>query len=628
MKVQIRRTLLGLLVGCAGVPALGPLATPAAAAPAGCRTATPGAVAEFFDTRLPGRLAADRVPGAAVSVAAGGTTAFSKGYGLADVEHHVPFDATRSLVRIASISKLFTWTAVMQQVAAGRLDLDDDVNRYLTGFAIPRTYPQPITLRHLMSHTAGFEDFSVDTAARDPADVPPLGQYLAEHLPARIRPPGEISAYSNYGAALAGYIVSQVSGTTYDDYLHRHVLAPLAMTRSTAAEPVPPALAPDLARSYDTEVTPPAAYPFTFDQMPPDGSVSTTAADMARFMNAHLHDGILDPQTTARMHQRSFTADPRIDGYAHGFKERTSNGHRVLLHDGGWEGFASVMMLVPDCDLGLFFTTNSRSGAGPDMQAIIDAFFDRFAPEGGGSPAPAVGSSPDGLARPSAPTPGFYKPTRHNATTFEKLTTLVSPSRLTIDGDGAVHFRGKVWAQQGGDLYRAPDGDRLVFLAGTDGRRYVATDGAAAELMPAAETPLVNMAVLLAVLLPASGTLVLLAGAIVRVVRRRAARTTRRWRRARGVAVGAALLDVVFLVVLGVILAGNTDEFLFHVPLHFRLLLLVPVLATAVAVAAVGLTAQSWRGSGAGVVARTHQVTLLAGHAALVWFVWQWNLIA
>src|SRR4051812_42356526 len=131
-----RRMLLGLLVGCAAVPVVVP-SNPAAAAPAGCAAVTSGPVAAFFDATLPDRMRQDGVPGAAVSVVAGGTTVFAKGYGMADVDGRVPFSASRSLVRIASISKLFTWTAVMQQVEAGRLDLHADVNTYLKDFTIP-----------------------------------------------------------------------------------------------------------------------------------------------------------------------------------------------------------------------------------------------------------------------------------------------------------------------------------------------------------------------------------------------------------------------------------------------------------------------------------------------------------
>src|SRR5215472_7885825 len=114
------------------------------------------------------------------------------------------------------------------------------------------------------------------------------------------------------------------------------------MTHSTATEPVPASLAPDMARSYDSD-NGLKRIPFEFDPMTPDGSISTTADDMARFMAAHLNDGgpILSPATTALMHQRTYAADPRLNGYAHGFMDRSIDGHRVLTHDGSWEGFES-----------------------------------------------------------------------------------------------------------------------------------------------------------------------------------------------------------------------------------------------------------------------------------------------
>jgi CubicO group peptidase (beta-lactamase class C family) len=264
----IRRALLAAAVlgGSLALPLAGGAATPAGAAPAaaaGCVAPTGAALAGFFDRTLPGRLAHDRVPGAAVSVVSGSRAVFTKGYGKAGAEHGGPFDPARSLVRIASITKLFTWTAVMQQVEAGRLDLNADVNTYLQRFKVPATYPQPVTLQTLMNHTSGFEDRVIGIAARSAADVPPLGDFLAANMPARIRPPGQVTAYSNYGAALAGYIVSQVSGEPYDQYVRHHILEPLRMAHTTATEPVPTALTADLARSYDSETNPPKPVPFT-----------------------------------------------------------------------------------------------------------------------------------------------------------------------------------------------------------------------------------------------------------------------------------------------------------------------------------------------------------------------------
>ena len=608
------RLLLSLLTGCGLVVAAGPAAS---AAPAGCGPATPAALRGFFDGALPDRLRDHNVPGAVVSVVSGGAPAFAKGYGLADVERRVPFAPGSSLVRIASITKLFTWTAVMQQVEAGRLDLRADVNEYLRDFQVPATFAEPVTLSALMSHTAGFEERVIGTAARSADDVPDLGEYLAENMPARIRPPGEISAYSNYGAALAGHVVATVSGESYPDYLRRHVFDPLGMAHSTAAEPLPADLARDLARSYDSDTSPPTPIPFAFDIMAPDGSVSATADDMARFMLAHLRQGrgILGERTAARMHERSFAADPRLGGWAHGFMDRTVNGHRVLMHDGSWEGFASALVLVPDCDLGLFVSANGTGGIDA-LTGVLPEFHDRFLP---GTPEPVPGQAV------AEPRPGFYEPTRHNESTIEKLTTLLGPSRLTVE-DGVVRFAGKHWLPQGDGLYQLADGaDRLVFLTGTDGRRYVATDRTAYQLLDRQETLPFNLIVLLVFAVPALTALAVPLVAGVRRLRHRPARTSARWRLARGLAAAAALLGIAFLIGLAAIVIGGSHEFIFGPPTSLDLLLALPLVVLAAAVTALACTVTGWRD--AGVLARVHQVILLVGVAALSWFLWQWNLI-
>jgi CubicO group peptidase (beta-lactamase class C family) len=632
----VRRALLGAAAGVLAVPVAGSLAGPPAAAQPGCGPVPRQAAAALFDAELPDRLRRDRVPGAVVSVVSGGTTVFSNGYGTADLERDVAFSPATSMVRIASITKLFTWTAVMQQVEAGRLDLDTDVNQYLSTFEIPATYPEPVTLRTLMNHTAGFEDRIIGTAGRSAGDVPPLGEYLAANVPARIRPPGEVSAYSNFGAALAGHIVAEVSGEPYHEYVQRHIFDPLGMDHSTAAEPVPAALAADLAASYDSDVTPPERVPFQFDKLAPDGSVSATADDLARFMAAHLDPegggGILAPETMALMHQRSFSADPRLDGYAHGFKERTINGHRILMHDGGWEGFLSVLLLVPDCDLGVFMSINGTSG-GQAAIDVMDRFLDRFVPEPEDPAAPGVSVS-EAPTAPAGPAAGFYSPTRRNESTVERLLTLLGPRRLSVDGDGTVRFRGEPWRPVGDGVYQQVDGDeRLSFRTGPGGQRYVVTDGPSFELLGGAESLPVNLVVLLGFLVAALSALAVpVAGGWRRVRRRRASHRSRsltgRWRLARSLGAGAALLGLGFVgTTLVTLLLGDTGDYIYGAPLGFRLLLTVPLLLVAVALAGATATVAGWRGSGASVAARIHQVWLLTGTAALVWFVWQWNLV-
>jgi CubicO group peptidase (beta-lactamase class C family) len=605
-----------LLIAALSLAALWPPATAAASA----RIPDTRELTDFFDATLAKGLEANHVPGAVVSVVGGGKTLFSKGYGLADRENRTPFDPATSLVRIASITKLFTWTAVLQQVQRGRLDLRADVNRYLTTFRIPATYPQPITLAHLMNHTAGFEDSAIGLGSRSKADVPPLGTYLAGHVPARVRPPGEISAYSNYGAALAGHIVSQVSGQPYDQYVREHILDPLGMRHTTASEPVPAPLAAGQARSYDYEAGTYQRKPFVFDNLAPDGSISATADDLARFMIAHLDGGpILDEPTLRLMHQRSFAADPRIDGYAHGFKEQTLNGHRVIMHDGSWEGFQSVLLLVPDADLGLFVGTNSVGGIDA-VTKLLPAFFDRFLPGDRAAPsAPPV--------RPATPVAGFYKPARTVESTVEKVLTLTNSSRLRVEDDGKLAFNGMTWSRLAPGLYQQDGGSqRLAFVTNAAGVTYAATDGPAYELIPWWETPPANVSVVLAFAVTAlTAVLGLPSAAAVRRLRKRPSRVPRAWRAARLLAALAGAVGLAFVVMFTLTLIGDTS-ILYGIPATLRALLLLPLVFLALTLAAITATVIGWRQGHIGILARGHQVTLLAGMLALAWFCLHWNL--
>ncbi|MFV9630163.1 MAG: serine hydrolase domain-containing protein [Methanosarcinales archaeon] len=190
----------------------------------------------FIDGVMVAQMEAYYIPGATISVVKDGELFFAKGYGYADMEYGKPVIANETLFRIGSVSKLFTWTAVMQLAEQGKLDLNADVNTYLTDFKIPDTYPEPITLAHLMTHTAGFEDYH-RIFARSADDIEPLGEYLANNMPARVRPPGEFIAYSNYGTSLAGYIVEEVSSMPFDVYIEENIYKPLDIQRSTFRQP-------------------------------------------------------------------------------------------------------------------------------------------------------------------------------------------------------------------------------------------------------------------------------------------------------------------------------------------------------------------------------------------------------
>jgi CubicO group peptidase (beta-lactamase class C family) len=444
-------------------------------------------VEAFLDGFFAQQLESYKIPGATVSVVSDGEVLFAKGYGQADVAKEEPVVADETLFRIASTSKLFTATAVMQLVEEGKLDLDEDVNAYLDDVEVPDTYPgRPVTLRHLLTHTAGFEEAFTGSGARDATEVEPLGEYLSGKTPARVRPPGEAMAYSNYGMSLAGHVVEEVSGVPFERYVEENVTDPLGMERTTFDQPPPLELRERLATGYERPRGPePVAGPFEYIDDAPAGSASTTATDMAAFMIAHLQDGrygdprILEEATAKEMHERQFAAHPRLDGMAYGFMEGTMNGERVLEHGGNLFRFHALAALLPEHDVGIFVAYNSYGEDGDFAEyELVKAFMDRYYPEAAPPPAPEpLAQGPPGSAERVA---GSYRSTRSNQSGFEKVFTLLGGARVTANGDGSITTTGvpiqedftgpeQRWVEVEPLLFRAEGSDEHVAFE-EDGR--------------------------------------------------------------------------------------------------------------------------------------------------------------
>jgi CubicO group peptidase (beta-lactamase class C family) len=329
-------------------------------------------VGVFFDMQVPQALEKEGVAGAAIAVVKDGQVLFARGYGYADLQQRKPVSPSTTLFRIASVSKVVTYTAVMQLVEQGKLELDADVSRYLD-FSIPATFSSPITMRHLMTHTAGFEN-TLEGRWVQPGKLGSLRDYLLQRMPRRIFAPGTVPAYSSYGTTLAGYIVERVAGEPFERYAERHVFAPLGMQHSSFAQPLPARLAPLLSSGYDAAPGP--ARPFDTAQISPGSGMSSTALDMARFMLAHL-DGtapsILTPAALEQMHSIQYRHHPDGPGVALGMVEMDMAGPRLLGHFGDIPGFHSGMYLWREARIGLFIVQNT---AGP---ALRDTLLKRFA---------------------------------------------------------------------------------------------------------------------------------------------------------------------------------------------------------------------------------------------------------
>jgi CubicO group peptidase (beta-lactamase class C family) len=398
-------------------------------APAGGLT-DPAELEAFLDDLLTRQLAERHIPGASLAVVKDGRLFFAKGYGYANLEQRTPLVADQTLVRVGSIAKLFTWTAVLQLVEQGKLDLNADVNNYLADFQIPATYPAPITLAQLLTHTAGFEDRQLGITVSSAGGLLPLGTYLAQAMPARVFPPGTVTAYSNYGAVLAGYIVERVSGEPFEQYMQQHIVEPLAMRHSTFTQQLPPDLAAHLAVSYAYDEMY-HAKPFEYFQIAPAAGLSATATDIAQFMIAQLQDGrlgdsrILQAVTVQDMQRRHFTNDPHMNGMTYGFAEMTLNGQRLLIHTGTTndEVFSSLLALLPAHKVGLFVSYASVSGRAAKSE-LLQAVLDRYYP----TSVPAAPAPPADFAQRAGQFTGSYQSTRASATTIEKIDALLAPA--------------------------------------------------------------------------------------------------------------------------------------------------------------------------------------------------------
>lgn len=304
------------------------------------------------------------IPGAAIAIVKDGSILLTKGYGYADLENQTPVIPETTLFRVGSVSKTLTGTAAMQLVDRGLLQLDEDINQYLKDFQIPSTYQQPITLKHLLTHTSGFSQQYIGIAGRTAEDKLSLAEYVKTEMPPRVRPPGEHYSYSTYDSDLVGYVIQELTGIPLEEYMAKNLLQPLQMLQSSFLQPLPPALDSNLAVGYEYEEGTYQILPFLYLNTVAAGAMSSTATDIAHFMLAQLQGGqydnqrILSEDSTRAMQQQQFTDHPKLPGIGYTFHERFKNQQRILAHSAIFLGYTSLISLIPEQNLGIFVTYN------------------------------------------------------------------------------------------------------------------------------------------------------------------------------------------------------------------------------------------------------------------------------
>ncbi len=601
----------------------------------------------FLDKLMAKDMQENHIAGAAVSVVKDGNLFFAKGYGYANLEKGIRVDPEQTIFRIGSNGKTFTWTAVMQLVEQGKLDLDADVNTYLD-FRVPDTYPQPITLKHLMTHTSGIEDRWLESLASDASELMPVREWLIANFPGRVRPPGEAAGYSNYNAMLAGYIVARVSGKPYDQYVQEHILNPLGMVHATAQAQIPPELRPLASAGYTYTSGAFQVFPDYLGQPAglPSGSVKASVTDMARFMIAHLQGGrytgatgaearILKETTARQMQSTLYTPDPRLGGTAYGFFDFSDNGQRTLGHTGFSPPMYSLLLLLPDQNLGVFVVYNSK-----DAAKLVDqhtgfqrAFFDHYY----SAPSVPTVQPPADFAKRADRFVGLYRCANSHSTTPERIIGLLGActSEISAPGDGTLLFSVKGielrFVQVEPLYFRQVDGPfSLVFRADAQGRiTHVFTD-----LMPQYglvkldwyEAPGFNMALVLGSVLV---FLSMIPVAAIRFIRSRRSgnrkSTSRGARIANWIIVGICLLNLLFLVGVALKFPPTQPTELHGIALITEIAMGLGVLAALLTVGALAYAVLAWKNRYWGVAFRAYYTVVTIAAVAFVWFLNYWN---
>lgn len=524
-----------VLGGCSSALSAGPVRPgPLVSQPEGRHELTPEDVTAWLDGKIPDALNRGDLPGAVVTVVHNGRILVTRGYGYAatgaDGEPQRPVDSD-TLFRIASVSKLATSIAVMQLVERGELDLDVDISAY-TDVKIPRRYPGDITLRNLLTHTAGFEERGRNLVTSEPGPFD-LDESVRQDPPAQVFAPGTTPAYSNYGMSLAGYIVERVSGEAFEDYVREHVLEPAGMDSSTFDQPLPERLANRMANGYKT--TGGRAQPFELIDSPA-GGMTTSGTDAGRFMLAMLNHSqggaLLEEGTWQQMFGPGLGAD-QLGVLAEGkqmglgFFDESRNGHHIVGHEGGTV-FQAELEIYPNDGSGVFVAVNGegKDGAAALKDDLMRGFSDRYYP--GSEPGAEGGPSVDESRQHARVAAGTYTSSRAPMTSFASIREALPSEWNSIDAldDGHLLLRAgesvieyeeiKPW------VWRQVGGSQTLAVQVEDGKVVRIGDIPAFSLLPIT----VSQRVLVPVVLGAATVLMLFVlawplGAVRRLMARR-----------------------------------------------------------------------------------------------------------
>lgn len=347
----------------------------------------------------------------------------ARGYGHADLGGEQPVLPESTVFEYGSVTKLLVWLSAMQLHAAGQLDLSADIRGWLEpGEDRALGIEKPVTMLDLMNHRAGFEEYPLDMMLSEGAPQPALREALEGLAPVQRFQPGSVSAYSNYGCALAALVVERLSGLPFDEYAGQHLLRPLNM-RSCAFFGTP--TAQGTAQGEDGAFT--AVAPSRV-RLYPAGGLTGTAEDLARLGAALLGQDarLLPREAYAQMFSDSFSPAPGLDGMAHGWFTMHGSRGRGYQHAGNTNGFTAALVLAPERGLGFALLSNTA------YTNMIAGRLSRLLLGEVAAPAALGGEAPP-------PRQGYFvSPRSAFRLPFYSLLSYVNAYHLSVSGEEAV----------------------------------------------------------------------------------------------------------------------------------------------------------------------------------------------
>jgi CubicO group peptidase (beta-lactamase class C family) len=605
----------------------------------------PAELESFADAFFAEQMEVSHLPGAVFVLVKDGEIFFAKGYGYADLENQRPVVPDETLFLPGSVGKVLTALAVMQLVEQGKLSLDSDVNEYLDAFQIPDTYHQPVTVGHLLTHSAGFDERFIGEAAGTAEELLPLGQYLAQNMPARTMPPGDNISYCNHCYALAGYLVEKVSASSWEQYVAENILLPLEMNRSSVQQPPPADLASDVSVGY---VYAGAGYmqaPMPLMNIAPAGALYATGTDMAHFVIAQLQKGrygetrMLEEATFEALHHQGFRNHPQLRAYTYGgFSVFSANGQRVLSKGGDVGGFSSLLVLLPDEGVGFFTSFNAAIdvfATTEPREELLTQFLDHYYPTTEQSVDPRP--SPN-LARVA----GNYRWNRLSRLTAEKALNPLGIIQLHLVpmDDGTLDVSSSVPLIKPGRyteveplLFQRLDGtDYLAFREDSRGQithmfGRIGEEPATFEKVLWYERDTVQLSVIVLVLLAFLSALAWPVTALVRRLRKTQTDDPRLARLARWLAFVVAILGLLFLVGFAAVLMQGLSGSSPYPPSWFIALLVLPIVTAVLSIVLLALAILAWKNRYWSLVGRLHYSLVTLAGLVFVWLANYWNLL-